>query len=143
MAMMYSSSRIGLLPAVFLAVGVGLAAALASIPVTQAEDRALEGSWSGGGEIVFPSGATERARCRASFQRKGGESFGMSAVCATSSARVQQHAEVTRVSSNRYRGEFFNQEYGLSGNIRIVVNGNSLVASLSGGGGAAQFSLRR
>jgi hypothetical protein len=103
----------------------------------------LEGSWSGGGQIVFPSGETEKARCRASFRRSGGDSFGMSAVCATASARVQQSAEIVRVSGNRYRGEFFNQEFGLSGSIRITVNGNSLNASLTGGGGSASFSLSR
>jgi hypothetical protein len=69
----------------------------------------LEGSWSGGGQIVFPSGETEKARCRASFRRS----------------------------------EFFNQEFGLSGSIRITVNGNSLNASLTGGGGSASFSLSR
>ncbi|MEZ5853919.1 MAG: hypothetical protein R3D67_03930 [Hyphomicrobiaceae bacterium] len=108
-----------------------------------AESPSLEGSWSGGGRIIFPSGESERARCRARFQRQGGESFGMSAVCATASARVQQSAQITRISGNRYRGEFHNQEYGLSGSIRIVVNGDSIDASLSGGGGSAQLSLSR
>ena len=107
------------------------------------QDTRLEGSWSGAGQIVFPSGETERARCRASFSRSGGDSFGMNAVCATASARVQQNAQITRVSGNRYRGEFRNNEYGLSGSIRIVVNGDSLDASLSGGGGSAEFSLSR
>ena len=116
---------------------------LAASPRVAAEGPNIEGSWSGGGRIVFPSGETERARCRARFHRQGGESFGMSAVCATASARVHQSAEITRITGNRYRGEFHNQEYGLSGSIRIVVNGNSIDASLSGGGGSAQFSLSR
>ncbi|MDX2157204.1 MAG: hypothetical protein SFW09_11905 [Hyphomicrobiaceae bacterium] len=125
-------------------VGFG-ALALAGVSSLEAsgETVSLEGSWSGGGQIVFPSGESERARCRASFRRQGGDSFGMSATCATASARVQQSAEVTRVSGNRFRGEFFNQEYGISGSIRITVQGNSLNASLSGGGGSAQFSLSR
>jgi hypothetical protein len=109
----------------------------------EAQSDSLEGSWSGGGQIVFPSGETEKARCRASFRRQGGNSFGMSAICATASARVQQTAEVTRVSGNRFRGEFFNAEFGITGSIRITLTGNRLSASLSGGGGSAQFSLRR
>jgi hypothetical protein len=103
----------------------------------------LAGSWGGGGRIVFPSGETERARCRASFRRQGGSSYSMSAVCATASARVQQSAEITRVSGNVYRGEFFNQEHGIAGSIRITVRGGRLNASLSGGGGSAVFTLSR
>jgi len=114
-----------------------------SLPPAHGQDANLEGSWSGGGQIVFPSGETEKARCRASFRRQGSDSYGMSATCATASAKVQQSAEVTRVSGNRYRGEFFNQEFGLSGSIRITVSGNKLNASLSGGGGSAEFALSK
>jgi hypothetical protein len=123
---------------------IGMAVTAGIVPdKAVAEGPSLEGAWSGGGRIVFPSGESERARCRASFRRQGGESFGMSAVCATPSTRVQQSAEITRVSANRYRGEFFNAEFGLSGSIRIIVNGDSMDASLSGGGGSAEFNLSR
>lgn len=129
--------RIG---ALLLAAGM---LAVASLPEANGQGASLEGAWSGGGQIVFPSGEKEQARCRASFRRQGGDSFGMSATCATASAKVQQSAEITRVSGDRYRGEFHNQEFGISGSIRIVVSGNRLDASLSGGGGSAQFSLSR
>lgn len=121
---------------------IGLVAGLLSGEAT-GQGMNLEGSWSGGGQIVFPSGEKEPARCRAKFTRQGGGSFEMSATCATASARVQQSAEITRVSDDRYRGEFQNQEYGITGSIRITVSGNTLSASLNGGGGSAQFSLRR
>lgn len=124
--------------------GVVAGASLAATPVpVLAQGVNLEGSWSGGGQIVFPSGEKERARCRASFRKQGGNSYGMSATCATASAKVQQSAEITHVSGNRYRGEFFNQEFGISGSVRITVHGNSLSASLSGGGGSAEFALSR
>ncbi|MFV0295872.1 MAG: hypothetical protein ACK5JT_07105 [Hyphomicrobiaceae bacterium] len=67
----------------------------------------------------------------------------MNAVCATSSVRVKQHADLYRISGNRYRGEFFNQEYGVSGSIRIQLRGNSIDAFLSGGGGSAVFRMSR
>jgi hypothetical protein len=113
------------------------------LPAAEGQQASLEGSWSGGGRIVFPSGETERARCRASFHRRGGSSYGMSATCATASARVQQSAHITHVSGNRYHGEFFNQEHGVAGSIRITVSGNRLNASLSGGGGSAEIALSR
>ncbi len=131
------SRKIGRTAAVL---GIVFAGGLA-VPVARADG--LAGSWGGGGQLVFPSGEKERARCRASFRQKGGNSYTMSAVCATASARVQQTAEVTRVTSTVYRGEFFNQEHGISGSIRITVRGDRLNASLSGGGGSAVFSLSR
>jgi len=125
-----------------LAGGVLALVCSASLPAPAAAQD-LAGSWGGGGKIVFPSGETERARCRATFRRQGGKSYAMSAVCATASARVQQSAEVTRVTANVYRGEFFNQEHGISGSIRITVRDGRLNASLSGGGGSAVFTLSR
>ncbi len=140
--MRYSCATISIKVAAVLAASL-TALSWGAAPQVAAEGLSLEGSWSGGGRIVFPSGESERARCRAQFHRQGGESFGMSAVCATASARVQQNAQITRISANRFRGEFHNSEYGLSGSIRIVVRGNNIDASLSGGGGSAQFSLSR
>ena len=131
----------------FRRIGVLLAAGIfgggLTLPEANGQGASLEGSWSGGGHIVFPTGETEKARCRASFRRQGGESFGMSATCATASVKVQQSADLTRVSGDRYRGEFHNQEYGISGSIRITISGNRLNASLNGGGGSAVFSLSR
>lgn len=121
------------------------AASFLALPVfatADAADDGLAGSWSGTGTVIFPSGESEKARCRATF-RQSGNGATMSATCATASARVQQVATVDRVSPGRYRGDFRNDEFGISGSIRIVVSGNSLNASLSGGGGSAEFNLSR
>lgn len=108
-----------------------------------AEPASLEGSWSGGGKVQFPSGDTESARCRASFKKRGGNGFAMSAVCATASARVEQTAMLERTGPNRFSGDFQNSEYGITGSINVTVKGNSLSASLNGGGASASFSLSR
>lgn len=140
---MRKSDLLGAMGAAVIATGITLLAGCLGASPSSAQSRALEGTWSGGGRIVFPSGETERARCRASFRRQGGNSYGMSATCATASVRVHQNAEITRVSDNRYRGEFYNEEHGISGSIRITISGNRLSAALSGGGGSADFSLSR
>lgn len=120
------------------------AAALVSAQNAPAQQLAsLEGSWSGSGQVHFPSGASEAARCKASFRRAGGNSFSMSAICATPSARVQQTANLERVSANRFVGDFHNAEYNVTGSIVISVRGSGLSASMSGGGASAEFSLRR
>jgi hypothetical protein len=67
----------------------------------------------------------------------------MTAICATPSLRVNQTAELLRVSANRFNGDYLNRDFGVSGSIRVTVNGNSLNASLSGGGGSAQLSMSR
>lgn len=109
---------------------------------TPAAAQDIAGTWSGSGTVVFPSGEKEKARCRATFRTSGNGAV-MNATCATPSARVQQVATVDRVAPGRYRGEFRNDEFGITGSIRIVVSGNSLMASLDGGGGTAEFRLSR
>jgi hypothetical protein len=108
-----------------------------------AQSASLAGSWNGGGNIRFGSGKSERARCRASFSKRGADSYSMSAVCASASGRAAQTAQLTRSGANRYSGNFQNAEYGISGSISLTVNGNSMNASLSGGGGSASFNLNR
>jgi hypothetical protein len=118
-----------------------LGATLSATPA--AAEGTLEGSWSGGGNVRFNSGKSERASCRANFSKRGGSSYSMSATCATSSGRVTQTAQLTRSGANRFSGDFQNNEYGVSGSINISVNGNSLNASLNGGGASANFNLNR
>jgi len=125
------------------AAAVALTAPLLLTNPIAAQHASLEGSWSGNGTVTFPSGASETARCRAKFQRRGGDTFAMRAVCASPSGRVAQSAQIMRVGGNRYSGEFVNTEYGISGLINIILRGNSLSASLDGGGATARFLLSR
>ena len=122
---------------------VAVAALVSSYVCIAAEPTSLEGSWSGGGKVRFPSGDIESARCRANFKKRGGSSFSMVAVCATASSRIEQTAVLAPIAPNRFSGEFQNSEFGISGLINITVSGNSLSASLSGGGGSAHFRLGR
>jgi hypothetical protein len=67
----------------------------------------------------------------------------MKAVCATSAARVVQTALLRRVGSNRFTGTFHNDEYGVTGQIRITVRGRRLSAYFSSESGSASLNLRR
>ena len=122
-----------------LAVVMG-SAVLAAAP---AAADGLSGAWSGSGSVVLPSGDTEKARCKVSFHKTGAKSYGMNAVCASSSTRVSQTATLEQVSANRYSGDFTNSEFNVSGQINLTLSGNSLNASMSGGGGRATFNLSR
>jgi hypothetical protein len=103
----------------------------------------LSGSWSGGGWVSFASGTKERARCRARYNRAGGNSYQLSATCATASGTASQTATVYQVSPNRFRGSFHNVEYNVSGTIRIVVQGSSQSVTLAGDSGSASLNLSR
>jgi hypothetical protein len=119
------------------------ACALAASSPAISQPVSLEGSWSGGGTVIFPSGSREKARCRATFRRQSSNQFAMNAVCATASGRIAQTAGLARTSANRFSGGFYNAEYAVSGSIAITVHGNRLNASLNGGGASAHLSLSR
>ena len=103
----------------------------------------LAGSWSGGGWVAFSTGNKERASCRASYQRQGGDSYSLQATCATSSGKASQTATVYKVSANRYRGSFYNSDFNVHGTIRVAVNGSSQSVDLSGEGASASLSLHK
>ena len=126
-----------------LAALAGMVMVMTPMLATPALAEGLAGSWSGSGSVQLPSGNTEKARCRVSFSKAGGKSYGMNAVCASTSAKVSQTASLEQVGPNKYAGEFTNAEYGVSGSINVTVNGNSLSATLHGGGASAFFSLGR
>lgn len=122
-----------------------LAAALLSLTAVSGVAMAgsdLAGSWSGGGVVTLPSGASEKARCRATFHRAGAH-FNMNAVCATASTRIAQTAHLRQTGPGNFAGQFHNAEYNVSGSIQISLSGNSLNAALNGGGGAGRFQLSR
>jgi hypothetical protein len=116
-----------------------------SEPIKEAKaEVGLEGSWSGGGEVAFAvTGSRERARCRAHYTRRSKDSYAMNATCATASGKADQTATVHRVGENRYRGNFHNPDYDISGTIFVVVSGNSQSVRLTSSSGSALFRLSR
>lgn len=118
-------------------------AAISFVGAPANADPSLSGSWNGSGSVMLPSGATEKARCKATFRKRGAATFAMDAVCASSSAKVTQTASLDQVGPNRFAGDFTNPEFNVSGSINVTLNGNSLSASLRGGGATATFNLSR
>jgi hypothetical protein len=123
----------------------GMAMGNVALPGTAVADTVdLDGAWTGGGSVKFPSGAKEAARCRANFKKRGAESYLVSARCASASGKVEQSALLTRVGGNQYTGSFFNEEYKVDGTITVTVSGNSQSVSISSpAGSSATFRLTR
>ncbi len=119
-------------------------AAAVAVSPARADMVALDGSWSGGGSVTFPSGAKESARCRANFKKRGAESYLVSARCASASGKVEQSALLTYVGGNQFSGSFFNTEYKVDGTITVTVSGNTQNVSISSpAGSSAYFKLTR
>lgn len=125
------------------ALAAALALGLAAGPA-RAESANLDGNWTGGGSVHYPSGAKESARCRASFKKRSGTSYSVNARCASASGKIEQTATLTEVGANVYSGSFFNTEYKVDGTITVKVSGNSQVVSISSpAGSSANFRLAR
>ena len=120
-----------------------LMAALSASHEAAAQAAGLEGSWRGGGSVAFGSGRNERAQCRAQYRRASGNSYTVTATCATPSGRATQTATLRQVGGNTYQGQFHNTEYDVSGTIVVTVSGNRQSVRLTGDAGSAAFELRR
>jgi hypothetical protein len=131
--------------AVACTAGIALGLGLAIHPtMVAAETPSLDGSWSGGGSVSFPSGAKESARCRANFKKRGAEKYLVSARCASASGKVEQSAMLTYVGGNRFTGSFYNTDFNVDGTITVTVSGNSQSVSISSpAGSSAYFRLSR
>ena len=108
-----------------------------------AQSASLDGAWTGGGKVTFPSGSEEAARCRVKYNRESPTTYVATASCATASGRVDQSANLERTSANTYRGSFYNAQFGLTGSIKVVVTGSSQSVLLDGGGASASLRLSR
>lgn len=119
------------------------ALAMTGLPVSSKAESGSNRNGSGGGWVAFASGTKESACCSAYYSRAGGTSYRLSATCATASGKASQTAVVQQISANHFQGSFHNNEYNVSGTIRIVVQGNSQSVSLAGDSGSASLHLSR
>ena len=103
----------------------------------------LEGTWSGGGPVTFATGQREQARCRAHYRRRSNSGYVVTTVCATASARAEQTAVLRMIGENKYRGNFYNSEYGVSGTVYVVVRGNTQSVKVTSSAGWASFTFKR
>ena len=109
----------------------------------KADSQNLEGSWRGVGAFSFMWGTKEHARCRADYSRNSETSYAVKAVCTTASATATQTAVLRKVGENRYRGNFHNSQYNVSGTISVVIRGTKQDVTLTSDGASAALTLMR
>ena len=109
-----------------------------------AQAKGLDGQWNGFGKAkLASSGKTEKFRCKVTYNKETSKVFGVRAVCANPSIKIIQTGRVLKVRENTYRGELFNEAYGLKGNVRIVVNGREQKVTLTADEGNGVLTLRK
>ena len=122
---------------------LGLAtAALILLPASLAA-ATLDGSWSGDGAITPRNGERERIRCRVTYSRLSAKVYSVSATCASASTTIRQSGTVLMVRPDVFVGDFYNQQYDMSGRIRVVVSGSTQNVTLSSRDGSGWLRLRR
>ncbi|HZV21703.1 MAG TPA: hypothetical protein VE986_09175 [Hyphomicrobiales bacterium] len=125
-----------LFPALLM-VGVTAAPELAA---PQAISDGITGMWTGGGTVIYASGERERARCTAHYSGSASV-VSLSANCATPSGSISQSTTLRRTGPNTYSGDFFNQQYNISGTIHVVVQGTTQKVSLKSGNMSGSLTL--
>lgn len=103
----------------------------------------ISGQWAGRGTVVLESGAREPVRCRVQYRRVAGQTFSLTARCATGSASIDQTGELQRVGRNRYVGRVHNRQFNVSARVRITVAGSRQTVAISSAHGRATMRLKR
>jgi hypothetical protein len=107
-----------------------------------AQADTLSGTWSGSGSFQPKNGKSEAVRCKITYTPQGA-AVAVSAACASASATIRQTGSLTKVSDTKYVGDFYNNEYDISGRVRVTVSGASQSVSFSSAKGSGSMSLRR
>ena len=125
----------------FLALPV-LLATLAGSSLT-AHAGPIDGTWSGSGYVQVTDGKREKVRCRVTYSRQTDKVFSVKATCASPSNKIYQTGEVLKVGNDRYVGDFYNNQFDISGRVRVSVSGSSQTVSFKSASGHGSMSLSK
>lgn len=124
----------GLLLSLVLGVCFGMAPASAN---------PLKGNWVGSGVVKPKDGKAEKMRCRVRYNQESATVFSVNASCATSDLKVYQTGRILKVGNGKYVGDFYNDQWDVSGRVRVIVRGNRQSVTLTSGSGTGSLSLRK
>lgn len=111
---------------------------------TAAPAEPIIGTWAGGGTIQSKSGRREKVRCRISYSRASGKTYGFSAICASTAGRTKSgRGRLVRSKGNRYTGRLYDAEHAVSGRIVVTVRGKRQTMRVSSEKGSGRLTLVR
>jgi len=126
------------------AAGVG-AALLLSVSVGDAQSgpfAGFNGSWSGNGTVALSDGASERIRCKATYNvNSTGLGLKQTLRCASDSYKFDLSTDVTS-EGNRIHGNWSEASRNLFGNLQGTAGGGQIEVFVEASGFAASVTLR-
>lgn len=127
-----------IISAAILALALGL-----PMTTSPASAASIAGSWSGRGTIRLTSGQVEPVSCSMSYEKSTGRTYVISARCSTTAGVFEQSGRVVQISSNRYTGRLYSDQYAVSGDLRISVSGSSQTVHISSPKGSGSLKLKK
>lgn len=107
----------------------GAAAALAAGPFA-----ALDGNWSGSGQIRLDGGQTERLKCLAYYRQKdGGTGLSIAIRCASQNNKIELRASLSN-QSGKLSGSWEERTFNAAGDVTGQATDNRISLSITGGG---------
>lgn len=103
----------------------------------------LSGTWAGGGTVKLNTGQVEKVRCRIRYEEGSGRTFVIYANCSHANGTFQQSGRIVKRSSSSYSGSLYSDQYSVSGDINISVNGNRQTLSARSPKGSARIILTK
>lgn len=103
----------------------------------------IDGTWSGGGYVQITDGKREKVRCKVTYSRQTDKVYAVNAVCASPSNKIRQTGEVLLVSKDRYVGDFYNNQFDISGRVKVNVSGSKQTVSFKSSSGHGSMNLRK
>lgn len=103
----------------------------------------IDGSWSGDGTVRLKEGGVEKIRCRFKYEPGSGKTHVLYANCAHSNGTFEQSGRVVKRSSSRYTGRLYSDQYNVSGDLSITVNGKKQTVTAKSPKGFAKITLTR
>lgn len=117
-----------------------LHAQLAEVAQTSGAFGQLNGSWSGGGQVRFADGKTERISCRAYYNPKGGDELGLAIRCASTSYKIDIRANLQH-EAGKLSGSWEERTFNASGGVKGKASRGNISMSISGGGLSGAMSV--
>ncbi len=100
----------------------------------------LNGSWSGGGQVRFADGKTERISCRAYYNPKGSDELGLAIRCASTSYKIDIRASLQH-ANGRLSGHWEERTFNASGDVNGKASRGNINMSIVGGGLSGSMSV--
>ncbi|MEM7191401.1 MAG: hypothetical protein AAF405_00790 [Pseudomonadota bacterium] len=115
----------------------------AMAPTNAALAAKLGGEWFGEGTVTQNEGGTEKVRCRVNYKQESEKVYGVTAVCASTSKKMNQTGELLEVRPGVYSGEFNLTQFDISGRVRVVVEGDEQTVTFKSAKGEGEVVLTR